>query len=74
MHTVSNLITSLASMIQLCTCTCKRETDREEERKNDEEKERKGGKKKKKYDNSSLVVRDTVQSGRNMVICRRLCS
>jgi hypothetical protein len=43
MHTAGDLITSLASMIKTCTCTCKKEIDREEERKNDE---KKGGKEK----------------------------
>jgi len=57
-------------MIQTCSCTRKREIDTEEERKNDEKKERE--KKEKKCGNSSLVAHDTMQSGRNVVICRRL--
>jgi len=74
-HTASDLITSLACMIQTCTCARERETGRGEERKDDENK-KKGRNKEKKCDNSSLVGNDTAQSGRNVVrvICRRLCS
>jgi len=40
-HTASDLIISLACMIQTCTCARERDTGREEERKEDENKKRK---------------------------------